>query len=116
MHVQSAYHVPVAYREHECVSELGFHVPSIKSYRDRTSPLGFTVSPGRPEKRGIDLAIPGLVVLRVIPDTTVAPISGMYFHTSMSEYDNSSAGRISGVWLGCWLWVLFFVRFTACKY
>ena len=33
----------------------------------------FKVSSERPEKRGIDLAIPGLVVYRVIHYTTAAP-------------------------------------------
>ena len=35
----------------------------------------FKVSSERPEKRGIDLATPGLVVQRVIHYTTAAPIS-----------------------------------------
>ena len=34
----------------------------------------FKVSSERPEKRGIDLAIPGLVVQRVIHNTAAAPI------------------------------------------
>ena len=36
----------------------------------------FKVSSERPEKRGIDLATPGLVVQRVIHYTTAAPIGG----------------------------------------
>ena len=35
----------------------------------------FKVSSERPEKRGIDLATPGLVVQRVIHYTTAAPLS-----------------------------------------
>ena len=34
----------------------------------------FKVSSERPEKQGIDLAIPGLVVLHVIHYTTAAPV------------------------------------------
>ena len=57
-----------------------------------------------------------LVVQRVITFTTTAPISVMYFDISMPGYNNSSADRMSGVWLGCWIRYILFVRFTTCKY
>ena len=55
----------------ESVSELGFKIPSTpRSYGDGTS---VKVACQRPEKRGIDLAIPGLVVKRVIHYDTATP-------------------------------------------
>ena len=53
------------------MSELGFNVPRGQRGHPETGPR-FTVSSERPEKRGIDLAIPGLVVWRVIHYTTAA--------------------------------------------
>ena len=51
----------------EWMSELWYNVPTtMRSY-------GTSVSSERPEKREIDLAIPGLVVWRVIHYTTAAP-------------------------------------------
>ena len=45
------------------MSELGFNVPQTRSLEDGPR---FKVSSERPEMWGIDLAIPGLVVQRVI--------------------------------------------------
>ena len=53
--------------------------PGLTSHQQRghteTGPR-FKVSSERPEKRGIDLATPGLVVQRVIHYTTAAPYEG----------------------------------------
>ena len=51
------------------MSELGSHQ---QRGHTETGPR-FKVSSERPEKRGIDLATPGLVVQRVIHYTTAAP-------------------------------------------
>ena len=54
------------------MSELGFKVPPTGHKVTETGPR-FKVSSERPKKWGIDLAIPGLVVLGVIHYTTAAP-------------------------------------------
>ena len=54
----------------------------------------FKVSSERPEKRGIDLATPGLVVQRVIHYTTAAPnmsldMKTFLFNTKSTKNENS---------------------------
>ena len=51
----------------------------------------FKVSSERPKKRGIDLAIPGLVVQRVIHYTTAAPIV-------WEEVKNMSQLKSKSIW------------------
>ena len=60
----------------ECLNELGLNVsPTTRSYR-------FKVSSERPEQQGVDLAIPGVVVLRDIHHTTAVPLNGGFFQCS----------------------------------
>ena len=51
----------------------------------------FKVSSERPEKRGIDLATPGLVVQRVIHYTTAAPI----YNKKNNKNGNNTTSKIS---------------------
>ena len=64
----------------------------------------FKVSSERPEKRGIDLATPGLVVQRVIHYTTAAPIFGS------TDIDDATY-QVSRSLVN-WLWRRFFKVFT----
>ena len=70
------------------MSALGFNVPpTTQSYGDGPQ---FKVSSKRPEKRGIDFVIPGLVVKRVIHYTTTTPNMGTKMKENLEMYSNSS--------------------------
>ena len=70
------------------MSELGFNVPpTTRSNGDGT---WFTVSSERPEKRGIDLAIPRLVIWRVIHYCTAASLECGTLHLVLGYEHNDS--------------------------
>ena len=54
----------------------------------------FKVSSERPEKRGIDLATPGLVVQRVIHYTTAAPANGTIYNIRYLEQTDKKCSHL----------------------
>ena len=58
-------------RQGGCVSELGFTVPPTRGHTEGGP--RFKVSSERPEKRGVDHAIAGLIVQLVILSKSAAP-------------------------------------------